>query len=408
MSIGSVSPSFIALDRAVGDHLATRARGDDPLDIAAELILLRGVIDRLELDFARSASRFAATYDECLFLNPSPYSWMRENCNMASGAAVGAVSVGDTADRLERSITALEEGRIGFAHLRLMASTAEAIQQSPTATSLFDEARLLAQAESISLNRFRTECAHVRHAADREAFLAAQVEEHEWSSLRMRTMDGGGLELTGYLDAEGGALVRTALEPLASRRGRDDERCLERRCADALVELCSHSLDTGLVPQRASQRSHVQVTSTLETLLGLVGAPAGEMEHAGVIAGSTVQRLACDATITRVLVDAASAIVDVGRSERVVPGATRRALNVRDRGCRWSGCNRTASWTAAHHVIHWVRGGPTDLDNLVLLCRHHHWLVHEGGWQIALNDHGRLVTMPPRPLARSPDLHMVA
>lgn len=288
-----------------------------------------------------------------------------------------------------------------------MAGTAEAIEASPTA-SRFDETRLLAQAETISLKRFRTECAHLRHAADREVFLAAQAEEREWSSLRLRAVDGGGLELTGYLDAEGGALVRTALEPLAARRGHDDDRCLERRCADALVELCTYALDTAGVPQRASQRSHLQVTTTLETLLDLVGAPAGEMEHAGVVAASTAQRLACDATVTRVLLDVHSAIVDVGRSERVVPGATRRALNVRDKGCRWSGCDRTASWTAAHHLIHWARGGPTDMDNLVLLCAHHHWLAHEGGWQIALTDDGSLLSMPPRPLARSPDLDMVA
>jgi Domain of unknown function (DUF222)/HNH endonuclease len=272
----------------------------------------------------------------------------------------------------------------------------------------FDETRLLAKAETISLKRFRIECAHLRHAADREAFLAKQAEARDWSSLRMRSLTDGGLELTGYLDAEGGALVRTALEPLAARRDAGDDRCVERRCADALVELCQHSLDTGLVPQRASQRAHVHVTSTLETLLDLVGAPAGEMEHAGVIAGATVQRLACDATITRVLIDATSAIVDVGRSERVVPGATRRALNLRDKGCRWSGCDRTASWTAAHHVVHWAHGGATDMDNLVLLCSHHHWLVHEGGWQIARRDDGSLVTVSPRPLARPPGYPMVA
>jgi hypothetical protein len=120
-----------------------------------------------------------------------------------------------------------------------------------------------------------------------------------------------------------------------------------------------------------------------------------------------VQRLACDATITRVLVDARSAVVDVGRSERVVPGATRRALNVRDKGCRWPGCDRTASWTAAHHVVHWAHGGATDMANLVLLCTHHHWSVHEGGWQLALGDGGTLITTPPRAQARDPDLHWV-
>jgi HNH endonuclease/Domain of unknown function (DUF222) len=130
------------------------------------------------------------------------------------------------------------------------------------------------------------------------------------------------------------------------------------------------------------------------------------MEYAGVVASATVQRLACDATITRVLLDSRSAVVDVGRSERVVPGATRRALNIRDRGCRWPGCDRSASWTAAHHVVHWAHGGRTDLENLVLLCNRHHWSVHEGGWQLVRADDGGLLTLPPLPqqvsLARAP------
>jgi hypothetical protein len=326
---------------------------------------------------------------------------------MSAYAAVSAVHVGDNAATLQQSTAALLEGRIGFAHLCLMAGTAQAIDTSSSAVGRFDETTLLAQAETLSLKRFRIECAHVRHAADREAFLADQVFDHDLRVLQMRPCGDGGLELHGYFDGEGGTVVRTALEPLAEKRGSDDDRPRDQRCADALVELCSHSLDTGLVPQRASQRSHVQVTTTLETLLDLVGAPGAEMEYAGVIAGATVQRLACDATVTRVLVDTTSAVVDVGRSERVVPGATRRALNVRDKGCRWPGCDRTASWTAAHHVVHWAQGGATDIANLVLLCHRHHWSVHEGGWQLSLGDDGALVTSPPRAQARDPDLRWV-
>jgi Domain of unknown function (DUF222)/HNH endonuclease len=211
----------------------------------------------------------------------------------------------------------------------------------------------------------RTACLKVRHAADREAFLAQQLEEREWRTLTLTGGVDGTVEIFGLLDREGGALLRAALDPLAELAGPADERPRECRYADALIELCAHRLDAVLIPQTASQRSHVQATSTLETLLDLVGAPAGEMERAGVIAGATVRRLACDSTITRVLLDARSAVVDMGRSLRVVPGATRRALNFRDKGCRWPGCDRPASWTAAHHVIHWAQGGRTDLDNLV-------------------------------------------
>jgi hypothetical protein len=165
--------------------------------------------------------------------------------------------------------------------------------------------------------------------------------------------------------------------------------------ADALVELAGHGLDSGAVPQRASQRAHLQVTAPLETLMGAIGAPAAEMEFSLPISAHMVQRLACDATITRVLLGADSAVIDVGRSRRVVPGSTRRALTVRDKGCCWPGCERPASWTAAHHLTHWCRGGQTDLGNLILLCYRHHWMVHEGGWQIARDGTGRILTIPP-------------
>jgi uncharacterized protein DUF222/HNH endonuclease len=404
MSFGVPSPDLVTLKATVRAYCA-RPRIEVPLDLATALIRLRTAINALELTFARDAARFAGGYEEDVFGDPSPYAWMRENCHMSAYAAVSAVHVGDNAATLRQSTAALLEGRIGFAHLCLMASTAQAIDTSSSAVGRFDETTLLAQAETLSLKRFRIECAHVRHAADRQAFLADQVFDHDWRVLQMRPCGDGGLELHGYFDGEGGALVRTALEPLAEKRGSDDDRPRDQRCADALVELCSHSLDTGRVPQRASQRSHVQVITTLETLLDLVGAPGGDMEYAGVIAGATVQRLACDATVTRILVDAKSAVVDVGRSQRVVPGATRRALNVRDKGCRWPGCDRTASWTAAHHVIHWTHGGVTDLDNLVLLCHRHHWSVHEGGWDLALGDDGALIITPPR--ARAPDYRRV-
>jgi Domain of unknown function (DUF222)/HNH endonuclease len=220
---------------------------------------------------------------------------------------------------------------------------------------------------------------------------------HDALGERLYPGEGGCLGFTGTLDAEGGVVLRTALEPLAVKCGPDDYRNRAQRLADALVELAIHRLDTGAVPQRASQRTHVQVTTTLETLSALPGAPAGETEYGGVIPDLTVQRLACDSTITRVLINAESAVVDVGRSQRVVPGATRRALNLRDNGCRWPGCDRPAPWTAAHHIVHWVQGGRTDLNNLVLLCHRHHWMVHEVGFRLVRVDDGSVLTIPPPP-----------
>jgi hypothetical protein len=99
-------------------------------------------------------------------------------------------------------------------------------------------------------------------------------------------------------------------------------------------------------------------------------------------------------------------VIDVGRAKRVISGPQRKALTVRDRGCIWPGCDRPASWTSGHHLVHWIRGGPTDLPNLVLLCYRHHWMVHEGDWQIVRTADGQILTIPQAPfgqLPRGPD-----
>jgi hypothetical protein len=130
------------------------------------------------------------------------------------------------------------------------------------------------------------------------------------------------------------------------------------------------------------------------------------------IPAATVQRLACDSSIVRVLLGPDSAVIDVGRSLRLPGPATRRALDVRDRGCTWPGCDRRATWTVAHHLRHWAHDGVTDLANLALLCYRHHWLVHEGGWQLIRTDGGQLLTVPPLhgfvQRARAPDSTAVA
>ncbi|HEY3194224.1 MAG TPA: HNH endonuclease signature motif containing protein, partial [Candidatus Dormibacteraeota bacterium] len=141
--------------------------------------------------------------------------------------------------------------------------------------------------------------------------------------------------------------------------------------------------------------ARLQVTTSLETLLGLSGAPAAEMDFSLPISSKTVERLACDCSVTRILLGSDSMVIDVGRSKRTVEGPRRTALEVRDRHCRWPGCDRPAKWSAAHHVVHWIQGGSTDLDNLVLLCHRHHWMVHEGKWQLVRAAGGQMLTIPP-------------
>jgi hypothetical protein len=106
---------------------------------------------------------------------------------------------------------------------------------------------------------------------------------------------------------------------------------------------------------------------------------------------SVAQRLSCDCEVWRVILDPASGLpLEVGRAHRIVPPWIRKALHARDRGCRWSGCTAPAAWSEVHHLVAWYHGGATDIENLLLLCRWHHGLVHDGlpddqRWQILLD-----------------------
>ena len=365
-------------------------------DLTAEerrtrLIQKRQVIDLMELSFSREAAEYAATDDYEEQGSVSPIDWIRINCHMTGPAAADRVAVGQLAPQLELTVDALADGQVGFAHLTVMARTANAVGTK------FNEASLLKKACENSPGKFHHICRHYRHTIDAFSFNAEHVEQVEARSLKLSTWFDGALLISGVLDSVGGAALRSVLEPLARKSGTHDARSRERRLADALVELA-----TG-----GEQPAKIQVTSSVETLLGLVGAPAGQMEFSLPISSKTVERLACDCSITRVLLNSESTVIDVGRSKRVVSEPGRRALKARDGSCRWPGCERPASWSAAHHVVHWIHGGTTDLDNLILLCHRHHWMVHEGGWQLVRSESNQLLTIPPTvtfgPSPRGPD-----
>src|SRR4029077_14487344 len=133
------------------------------------------------------------------------------------------------------------------------------------------------------------------------------------------------------------------------------------------------------VAGRRSVRPHVNLTTTLEALKGELGASAVDVELSLPVSSRTMERFACDCTMSRVLI-ADSQVIDVGRATRMVSAPTARALRVRDKGCRWPGCDRPGNWTTPHHIEFWIRDhGPTTLPTLVSVCHFHHRQVHEGG-----------------------------
>jgi Domain of unknown function (DUF222)/HNH endonuclease len=356
---------------------------------------LRQVLHEVDLKLLRAAelaARFAATkyYDDQGYA--TAIDWIRFNCHLTSNGTADLIAVGKNLQRMPESAQAVSQGEIGYAHAKAMARTANAVGTK------FDEALLLEKARENSPGKFYYICNHYRHAADRKGFEAERAELVEDRKLWISTCEDGTILLSGNFDPEGGAAILTKLDPLARKSGAHDDRSREKRFGDALVELASGG----------GSQAQIQVTTSLETLRALPGASAADLEFSSLpISAKTVERLACDSSIARILLDSESTVIEVGRSKRVVSEPARRALAARDGHCRWPGCDRPASWSAAHHVVHWIHGGTTDLDNLILLCHRHHWMVHEGNWQIVRGDDGRMLTIPPTvtfgPPTRGPD-----
>jgi hypothetical protein len=199
----------------------------------------------------------------------------------------------------------------------------------------------------------------------------------------------GMVRVDGDLDPEAGETLLTALRAVmdaGSRNGSDDNRTPPQRRADALHEICRQWLDLAERPTVAGERPHVTVTVDAPALAG-ASSGAGDLDHVGAVDVTFARQLSCDASVMRVVMAGRSQPLDVGRRTPVVPPAIRRAVIVRDRVCRFPGCDRPHTWCDAHHIVHWADGGSTSLHNLLLLCRRHHGMIHRReGFRLNLED----------------------
>jgi hypothetical protein len=201
------------------------------------------------------------------------------------------------------------------------------------------------------------------------------------------------------LEAEPGAGALTA----AGASAEAQPTAAERR-ADALVLTADTLLAGAPVARAGADRFQILVHADASALRNGSDGVGCELADGAVIAPETARRLACDAAFVP-LIERAGRPLSVGRKTRTVPSALRRALTSRDRGCRFPGCTNHHI-VDAHHIQHWAHGGATAIDNLVLLCRFHHRLLHEGGYQVARAG-ARLVFRRPdgteiRPVPRLP------
>lgn len=336
--------------------------------------------------------------------------WLAWRTGIDLGSAREKLRAARALTKLPQIGAALQQGALSFSKVRALTRVADAD----------NETELLEIALNSSAHQLeRVVRGWKRH--DRLDEAERERRRHRSRTLSVFADEDGMYVVKGRLDPEVGALLLRALEAAADAlfwKGPDlagaEPATPEQRRADAAGLLAERAMAAGLdqagggadAPVSGSRAERYQVvlhveanTLTVETEPGV-----SELEDGTRVAAETSRRIACDAGVVPITKGPAGQVLDVGRRTRSIPPAIRRALEARDRGCRFPGCGRR--FTDAHHIRHWADGGPTALDNLILTCRTHHRLLHEGGYRVELGRDGRATFQDPtgRPIPVVPPL----
>jgi hypothetical protein len=260
---------------------------------------------------------------------------------------------------------------------------------------------LCAQAKDLSVREL-AEVARTVVARARSTSVSPSRSEHDGRYLRF---NDGHRTMTVQLPADSYAQTKACVAAWAETIPNEDEIPLDQRRSDGfmgIVDLATPGRGTDSATSGTSSGApspfFVVAHVRLEDLVSNAGEPselAGELEHNGMIDVETVQRIACDATVVVAVDDRLGRTMYEGRAKRFPTGAQRREVIRRDRQCRFPGCSN-GTFAAVHHVVPWKLGGGTDLDNLVLLCKHHHGVVHRKGWPMTGNPNQELSVTSPK------------
>lgn len=382
--------------------------------------------------------------------------WLRDRLHLDPFAARDMVEQSAAVDRRPNVDRAFSMGAIDSRQAAVIAAALDELPSDVDLAVIADaEAILLDLAAEFEAGKLRRLGARildhvapdVAEQAERVALNRAEARAQRRRGLSLSVPVEGAVRVGGYLTVEDAAVVNAALDPLCTPRP-GDERTAGQRRADALVDICQLALRTGSLPDNGGEPPQVVVTVPYDVLVGELrryapvryargsaaqdrdsparepsghGPQDGEAQHreaqdteaqhreasgptalgCGVldtgerISPALARRLACDAQIVPMILGGASQPVDVGRARRLFSGPMRRALVVRDKGCAFPLCDRPALWCDAHHMVSWLDGGPTSVANGVLLCRHHHRLIHCGKWAVRLGTDGLPEFIPP-------------
>ncbi len=308
--------------------------------------------------------------------------WLGWKCGICRSTALEKVRVAKALQRLPQIDAAFGTGRLSYSQVRALSRVADAD----------NERELLGYAHTNSADALEQYCSRLRNADPEAAAVLAHRQQQGRCLTWYRRRDGSGT-LNVTLPAAEFELVLAALEQAATTLPEDADCPLFARSADALVALARNPVAVAEdeVADRAAPDAEVIVHVDAAALSAESGGSAD-------LPLPAVRRLCCDGTL-RPMITQDGQPLNLGRRQRTVSKGLKRALQARDRQCRFPGCHHHR-YVDAHHIVHWADGGETNLENLVLLCSFHHTKVHEGGYGIERTPEGELLFRRPdgRPL----------
>lgn len=370
-------------------------------------------------------------------------SWLRATLRTTINRATETGKLAQRLPQLPALGKALADADVSDAQAAVIA---EAVAEFTGSVQTEAAQALIEQAAILTPEELRVAGRRILHHVDPDA-----ADEHDRKAMEREakranatrgfalTPDGhGGMRISGHTDAEGAAIITSALDPLCNPARRplhdiaadasprtasastgiasagagtgaggamagdvdeplplplQDTRTAAQRRHDALIDIFRRTLAAGELPENGGDKSQLVVTVSYDPLSQAVS--AATLDTGAPITPEAVRRIACDCGVIPAILDSKGVPLDLGRERRLISGALRRALVLRDGGGAFPACDRPPRWCQGHHVIHWLDGGPTCLDNSVLVCGHHHRLIHQGDWAVKMATDGLPEFIPP-------------
>jgi hypothetical protein len=376
---------FEALETAIGEL-------DVPVDGDA-LIEGFALLDRLTAKLTLAAAEFDAAKLWELDAATSAATWLRNRAGMSGSTASSVAKTGSVVRQLPVTAEAWADGGLSTGQVKAIAAN---VEDRTVAMFVEHERDLVPFLAPLNVPQTTNAMRHWRARAEATLEDVGDGKLPDRSLHLSKTLDGR-FELSGSFDGLAGEVLDKALRmAMTTDAPGEPVRTLATRRADALVDMARESLDHG-GKSDGRNRPHLNVVVDYDELLAGRG---GQSVDGSLINGAALQSLLCDSTVHRVVTKGASTVLDYGTATRVVGNNLWNALVLRDRHCRFEGCERSYRFCEAHHVVPVTKGGPTNLANLVLKCSRHHHIGHLPGWHETLRPDGTLVTTDPKGCTR--------